>query len=253
MSDIAGWGIQSVTIVAERFHAMMTIFQVKMRFPALFCAILVLLACEPAGAREEPSVAQIMSQARLVQRSQNRVFRGKLRNEDRVIPFRLTLRGDLIRYDFVDGRPPLVLKLGNRGTTLEEAGDTVRGSRLKDRIDGTDISYEDLAMKFLFWEMARLEGERIIIAGRKSWQISLLAPRGGNSNYAVVRVWVDQGSGALTRMEGYDRTGKLIKRFEVRNLQKLDDGSWALKQMRIQAMDGARSADRTPTYLELRD
>jgi hypothetical protein len=64
---------------------------------------------------------------------------------------------------------------------------------------------------------------------------------------------VDQGSGALTRMEGYDRTGKLIKRFEVRNLQKLDDGSWALKQMRIQAMDGARSADRTPTYLELRD
>ncbi len=233
---------------------MTTIFQVKMRFSALFCAILLLFTCvsgEALAAR--PSVAEIMGEARLVPRSQNRVFTGRLRNEGRVIPFQLTLRGDLIRYDFSDGRPPLVLKLGNRGTTLEESGDAVRGARLKDRIDGTDITYEDLAMKFLFWDLAKLEGERIIIAGRKSWQISLIAPGRGSSNYASVRVWVDKGSGALTRMEGYDRSGKLIKRFEVRNIQKLDDGSWALKQMRIQSMDGARSGDRSPTYLELRE
>jgi hypothetical protein len=233
---------------------MTTIFQVKTRLSVLLCAILLLFATGlGTAAAARPSVAEIMREARLVPRSQNRVFTGRLRNEGRVIPFRLTLRGNVIRYDFTDGRPPLVLKLGNRGTTLEEAGDAVRGARLKDRIEGTDITYEDLAMKFLFWDLARLEGEKVIIAGRKSWQISLLAPRRGSSNYAAVRVWVDKGSGALTRMEGYNRSGKLIKRFEVRNIQKLDDGSWGLKQMRIQTMDGARSGDRTPTYLELRD
>lgn len=232
----------------------MTIYQVKTRFsrwilPAVFFGMASLLK----GADSTPDVAEIMQRARLLQRSQHRVFEGQLRHGGEKVPFRLVLDGSLVRYEFKDGRPPLVLTLGERGTTLEIAGSEVRGARLDDPVEGTDITYEDLALKFLFWDLAKLEGERVILAGRTSWQISLLAPRNGRSQYGAVRVWIDKGSGALTQAECYGRDGKLQKRFEVRRIQKLDDGTWALKQMRIQAMDGTRSRDSSPTYLELRD
>ena len=218
--------------------------------------ILVGIGFSPAvlrGADSTPDVAEIMQRARLLQRSQHRVFEGQLRSGGEKVPFRLVLDGSRVRYEFQDGRPPLVLTLGERGTTLEVAGDEVRGAKLGDRVAGTDITYEDLSLKFLFWDLAKIEGEKVILAGRTSWQISLLAPRNGRSQYGSVRVWIDKGSGALTRAYCYGRDGKLMRKFEVRSIQKLDDGTWALKQMRIQAMDGENSRDSSPTYLELRD
>jgi hypothetical protein len=232
---------------------MTTMFQVKTRILALGLLALLAVGARLEGADPTPDVAEIMQRARLLQRSQHRVFEGKLRNAGEEVPFRLVLEGSLVRYEFKDGRPPLVLKLGKRGTTLEIAGDEVKGTRLEDPIAGTDITYEDLSLKFLFWDLAKLEGEKVIVMGQTSWQVSLLAPRNGRSQYGSVRVWIDKKSGALTRAECFDRKGRKRKEFKVISLQKLDDGTWALKKMRIQAMDGERPVDSTPTYLELRD
>jgi hypothetical protein len=66
-----------------------------------------------------------------------------------------------------------------------------------------------------------------------------------------VRVWLDEESGALMRIEGYDWQGKLLRRFEVVSGQRID-GQWMLKQMRIERFDpkdGTRPADRS--YLEI--
>ncbi|HEY5953655.1 MAG TPA: outer membrane lipoprotein-sorting protein, partial [Terrimicrobiaceae bacterium] len=73
---------------------------------------------------------------------------------------------------------------------------------------------------------------------------------GTSSQYGVARLWIDQESGALLRIEGYNRDGRLLRRFEIVSAQKID-GLWMLKQMRVETLDpqSGKTVDRT--YLEV--
>ena len=66
----------------------------------------------------------------------------------------------------------------------------------------------------------------------------------------VALIWVNSGSGAIMRMEGYDRQGKLIKRYEVISGMKVGD-AWMLKQMRIETFNPTTKNRVGRTYLEL--
>ncbi|MCU0796814.1 MAG: hypothetical protein MUF31_12875, partial [Akkermansiaceae bacterium] len=48
--------------------------------------------------------------------------------------------------------------------------------------------------------------------------------------------------GAFMKVEGFDRAGKRIKRFEVESVMKLPDGSYTLREMKVSTMDGDRRA-----------
>ncbi|MGA9578145.1 MAG: outer membrane lipoprotein-sorting protein, partial [Terrimicrobiaceae bacterium] len=63
-------------------------------------------------------------------------------------------------------------------------------------------------------------------------------------------LWIDQESGALLRIEGYNKDGKLFRRFEVISAQKID-GQWMLKQMRVETVDPETRKIRGRTYLEV--
>jgi negative regulator of sigma E activity len=63
-------------------------------------------------------------------------------------------------------------------------------------------------------------------------------------------VWIDKASAALLRIEGYDREGRLTKRFEVVAAQKID-GQWMLKQMRVERIDPSTRKTNGITYLEV--
>ncbi len=52
------------------------------------------------------------------------------------------------------------------------------------------------------------------------------------------------------RIEGYNRDGKLSRRFEVVSAQKLDD-QWMLKQMRVEMLDPETKKVINRTYLEV--
>ena len=67
---------------------------------------------------------------------------------------------------------------------------------------------------------------------------------------ASARLWIDQESGALLRIEGYNRDGKLLRRFEVISAQKID-GQWMLKQMRVETLDPETKKILNRTYLEI--
>jgi negative regulator of sigma E activity len=71
------------------------------------------------------------------------------------------------------------------------------------------------------------------------------------SQYGSVFLWIDKGSGALMRMEGYDPDGKLVKRFEVISAQKIDK-RWFLKQMRIEQLQPGTKHVQSRTYLEIK-
>jgi hypothetical protein len=121
-------------------------------------------------------------------------------------------------------------------------------AKLVEPIAGTDLTYEDLALRFLYWKNPRLL-ESETVRSRDAWKIEIPAQRGA-SQYGVVRVWIDKQSAALLRIEGYDPTGRLVKRFEVVSAQKIDD-QWMLKQMRVERIDPETRKTTGITYLEV--
>ncbi|HEY5792158.1 MAG TPA: outer membrane lipoprotein-sorting protein, partial [Chthoniobacterales bacterium] len=68
--------------------------------------------------------------------------------------------------------------------------------------------------------------------------------------YGVVRLWVDRESGAILRMEGFDGSGRLAKRFEVITAQKLEN-QWFLKTMRVESFVPETGKIRDRAYLEV--
>jgi len=205
------------------------------------------------SAAPPPSAKDILDSVRLLEARQQIDLDGQLRENEQVIPFHLTQTGPLIRYSFADPEEVLQLRLGENGSRLDlvtDAGtEKFPAEKLNEKIRGTSISYEDLALKFLYWESARVLGDETVRT-RSCWKLQLVAPS-RDSQYWNVVIWVDKASGALMRMEAYDWDGKLVKRFEVISAQKIDN-RWFLKQMRVEELQPGTNKVRARTYLEIK-
>ena len=205
------------------------------------------------SAAPPPSAKEILDSVRMLEARQQIDLEGQLREDEKVIPFHLTQTGPLIRYSFADPEEVLQLRLGENGSRLDLV--TAAGSekfpaeKLKEKIRGTGISYEELALKFLYWPNARVLGDETVRT-RSCWKLQSVAPS-RDSQYWNVVIWVDKASGALMRMEGYDWNGKLAKRFEVISAQKIGD-RWFLKQMRVEELQPGTNKVRARTYLEIK-
>jgi Outer membrane lipoprotein-sorting protein len=218
----------------------------------LICAALVCWSGF-ASAEPVPDAREILRTVRLAQASQHQVLRGRLRTGGKVSPFRLVIDGPIIRYEFSDPAQIIQLRLLERDSRLEEVtpGGTQRiaSARFDDTVRGSDITYEDLAMKFLYWPNATVEGEQTMLL-RRCWKLHVEPSAKGESQYRAVILWIDKASGALMQAEAFDATGKFARRFKVISGQKIE-GAWLLKSMRIEAAVGPRGEDRSPTYLEI--
>ncbi len=184
-----------------------------------------------------------MEKVRIFQSSQRQELEGQIRSEGDRTPFHLSVDGGSIRYQLRHPAQTIAVNLGRDGSTASGAGFT-------DPIRDTDLTLEDISMPFLYWDKLEFDGEKTVFGGRPSWQIKAYAPSRKNSSYGMVRVWVEKDSGALLKVEAYGWDGKAAKRFEVKGIQRYH-GGWLLKQMRIQSLQGTRSRDKTPTYLEI--
>jgi hypothetical protein len=205
-----------------------------------------------AFAQTFPAAQEVLANVRIRQSQQQIDLRGQLRQDAKVVPFRLVQNGPIVRYIFANPDETLQLKLGVSDSRLEEitrsGSEKVSGSKLDEAVRGTAITYEDLALKFLYWPNARVLGADFIRT-RNCWKLQLQAPA-RDSQFTSVTLWVDKDSGALMRMEGYDATGKLVKRFEVVSAQKIED-RWYLKQMRVEALEPSSGRVTARTYLEI--
>jgi Outer membrane lipoprotein-sorting protein len=133
---------------------------------------------------------------------------------------------------------------------LEAAhGDTekVSPARYDKPVEGTDITYEDVSLKFLYWPVAKIDGSETV-DGLNCWKLHL-EPGGQPSAYAVVLLWVSKRTGDFLEGEGYDMAGKLVKRFKVVSGQRDPNGGWMLKKMRIETL--AEGKGESITYLEI--
>ncbi|MGA3169948.1 MAG: outer membrane lipoprotein-sorting protein [Chthoniobacteraceae bacterium] len=223
--------------------------QVKPLRRALAATFLLLaMAC---SGRADPDAQTILRDARMAQTGQQRTLTGHLRVEStgQIIPFTLELAGGTIRYQFQD--KDIILRLGENGSQLMEAahGETekVSPARYDKPVEGTDITYEDLSLKFLYWPIARIDGSETIDA-LNCWKLHL-QPGGQPSAYASVELWVRKLSDDFLKGEGCDAAGNLVKRFKVISGQRDPQGGWMLKKMRIETLPPGKP--ESITYLEI--
>jgi len=210
------------------------------------------LALSTFGAPPPPA-KEILDSVRMLESRQQIDLDGQLRENEKVIPFHLSQTGPLIRYSFLDPEEVLQLRLDDNGSRLDLVTDA--GSekfpveKLKEKVRGTGISYEDLTLEFLYWPNARVFGDETVRT-RSCWKLQVVSPS-RDLQYWNVLIWVDKASGALMRMEGYDWNGKLAKRFEVISAQKIDN-RWFLKQMRVEELQPGTNKVQARTYLEIK-
>ncbi|MFM8365098.1 MAG: outer membrane lipoprotein-sorting protein [Verrucomicrobiota bacterium] len=198
----------------------------------------------------DPSAEEILAAARMNPLGHEVALNAQLRAGSVKVPFTIEVRDGAVRYLFENPSEEIQLRLTEDASILEEikSGKTNPVAQLDDAVRGGLITFEDLALKFLYWKNPKLLGTETVRT-REAWKIEVLAPP-DSSQYGAVRVWIDKASTALLRIEGYDREGKLAKRFEVVSAQKID-GQWMLKQMRVERIDPATRKTKGITYLEV--
>ena len=226
--------------------------QVKNLLGLLLCCAALGIVVPPAPAQEDARA--ILDRIRVAQGQLNEDLTGQLRLADgTVIPFRRRLRGQQVTYEFDNPREALTLDLGETGSQLRDATragtQRVTGSRLLQPVRNSDLTYEDLSLRFIYWRRAVIEGEQAVKT-LPCWIILVQPATPTDSQYGSVRLWVQKEGGALMRAEGFDRQGRLLKRFELVSGQKIG-GKWWLKQMRIERFDPEMRRVISRTYLEI--
>jgi len=227
-------------------------FQVDRFFPGDMTRRLWLAAFLMTGPTlaQAQDPAEILRNARLNNMNQSIAFDAKLRGKFGTLPLRVALASGEVSYEFADPAEKLILNFSETDSSLRVVDANGKESKPSPsaRIRGSGLTYEDLSMQFLYWPMAKLLGEETL-KSRSCYQIEVHPLRRGTA-YGVVRLWVDKASGAIMRMEGFDGSGRLAKRFEVIGAQKLED-QWFLKTMRVETFvpDTGKISDRA--YLEV--
>jgi len=225
----------------------------RFSFSGIILLLLLMETCAiPAQALEAQKAEEILQAARMSPTARPASLRAQIRGEEKSIPLHIGLKNHVITYEFKEPEQILLLKLEPGNTKLLEkkngVSQTISGTHLHDVIRDTGVSYQDLSLGFLYWPQPILQGEDIIKT-RPAWKIDLQAPA-SEEIYGVARVWIDKDSGAILRIEGYDKKGLLLRRFEIVSAQKID-GLWMLKQMRIESFSPGNPDPVTRRYLEV--
>lgn len=211
--------------------------------------ILLLLLLTTSRAQD---ARDILRAARMSPTARPASLQAQIRGDDKPTPLRISLKDGVISYEFTAPEQAILLKLQPGSTKLMEKKNgsirTLSGRELHQEIRDTGVTYQDLSLGFLYWPLPILQGEETVKT-RPCWKIDLQAPS-DEEVYGVARVWIDKNSGAILRIEGYDKKGLLLRRFEIVSAQKIDD-LWMLKQMRIESFNPGNPTPLTRRYLEV--
>ena len=182
----------------------------------------------------------------------NQNFQARLRVRRFEEPFVLSLQPSSIRFIFKSQTIQLDTS-GDQFILKEKVGDVeapVPPERYSERIAGTDVTFEDLSMRFLYWPSARILREEKIKT-RDTWLVRVRNPD-GLGPYSTVDVWIDKGSGAMMQMWGYDAAGKRTKEFEVEKGKNIGD-VWIISSMSVKTIDPKKKKKISDTSLEVLD
>lgn len=209
-------------------------------------------------AEDATNAEQIIGGAKMVAALQQADLEGTMSRDRDKVPVALFLRNKDIQFQYwqADAWQKFHLRMNDDLCELFEMIDDKQAkfplSRLATPIAGMDLSYEDLAMRFFYWKNPVLEGaERVGV--HNCWKIRLNNPGQGGA-YQVMYVWVHQKYGAFMKIEGFDRQGKILKRFEVIEVMNIGKNAagqevYTLEQMNVSTMNPATGRVLSQTKL----
>ncbi len=224
----------------------------------LFLLSLAAASISQAADEPIPTAEEILVLVRRSYALQDHKMTGKLRDDEtgKVEPLELTLAKSVMRFRFANQPPEIVhLDLTTTPATLWQvkAGGSsqVPLKNAADAVRGMDFNYEDLSQRFLYWKTAKLmDADAKITAARIScWLVRVTAPD-RNGPYYTVDLWVHKDSGGVAKMEAYNVLGKLVKRFEVTKMWKIDKAT-ALREMRVQSFNPLNGERKGTTYMTM--
>ena len=197
--------------------------------------------------------AAVIEAARMSASLQQSDLNGSIRKDRTKTPLAMFLRGRDIQFQYQIGGKwqAFHMRLNDESCDLLEIVDgktrVFDAKKLVQPVAGTDLNFEDLALRFFYWPNPQDEGEEKV-NGQDCYKIRLNNP-GRSGNYALVYVWVNKKFGAFMRIRGHDRAGKLLKQFEVESVMSVGDGVYTLRKMKVDTMnDSGRVAGST--YVE---
>ena len=216
------------------------------------------LALCPQARAQDPEAARILEGARMAATLTvlDEALEGKLLHKGRSTPLALFLKGNDIQFQFTENNQPknFHMRLGEGRYDLLEITNGKTSpfppARIIEPIAGTDLTYEDLSLRFFYWPGAILEGEERV-KGEACHKIRLNKPNGEAGRYETVYVWVHTRFGAFMRIRGHDRSGGLLKEFEVEDVMQVAKDVWTLRKMRVSSHDpstGRRSSITDVTF-----
>jgi len=218
------------------------------RIPLFLVFLAGIAVADPAP---QPDAATILKAARLTAGLQQGDLDGNLEVGGTKVPFHLSMAEGRLRFSFRDPEEHFALDLGDDAFRFSETLDgktrAMPLAKYAQAVRGTDVTYEDIALRFLFWPKAEvLATDRF--KDRPAWKLRINNPR-NEGLYAVVYAWIDQETAALMKVQGYNWQGRCVKQFEVTDVMKVGD-AWMLQAMRVETLDGNdKVASRT--YLRL--
>lgn len=170
---------------------------------------------------------------------------GHLRHGSQKTPVTLFLKGKDIQFQFSENNGPwrvFHMRIGDASFNLFEIVDgkttNFPPEKLVAPIAGTDLTYEDLALRFFYWPNPKLEGQEDV-GGMPCYKIRVDKPHGTAGRYEVVYVWVHTKYGAFIRIRGHDKSGGLVKEFQVEDTMQIAKDVWTLRKMQVATHDPA--------------
>lgn len=195
-------------------------------------------------AAQTPDAVTILAGARLAATLTqiDEGLEGTLTQGRKKIPITLFLKGKDIQFQFTENGKLRIfhMRLADEKFQLFEIinGNIVNfpSEKLIEPIAGTDLTYEDLALRFFYWPNPKLEGNENV-GGQDCYRLRLNKPKNVPGRYQGVYVWVHTKFGAFMRIKGHDANGGLVKEFQVEDVMKVSDNVWVLEKMQVATHD----------------
>lgn len=221
-------------------------------FNKILVAASLALGVVTSAAGQDPEV--LLERARLAATLQENDLYGSIRSDQgrEETPVALFLRGEDLQFT-TDGSKRFHMRLGDEQYDLfrvDADGDTVAfpSSELVKPIAGSDLTYEDLSLRFLYWPQAKLIGSEKV-KSHECWKIRVDNP-GAKGNYSAVYLWLHKEFGAFMKVEGFDKKGKKLKRFTVEDVMNVGDGIYTVKKVKVSSYRNGRVTGNS--YLEFK-
>ena len=243
----------------NRTFKLVVIGVMKCYFPSMknvikkFSLVALGLGLSAGSVMADAAAEKVLKKARIAATLGNQELNGHLRKDGKKYPIALFLKGKDIQFAYQKKSKwvKFHMRFKDGGAQLFELknGKTryFNKKKLGESLLNTDLSYEDMSMTFLYWKNAKVVRQETLKT--QKCDVVRLENPGGSGRYDIVYAWIHKKYGSLMQVKGYNKEGRMMKKFAVDKLMKVK-GEYTLQRMRVDSFDPKSRKNTGTTYLE---